>query len=186
MLRLTSKIIDGVSAGVTDGVETVRHVCCSIHDCTTPLVDQQDRFCPAHMDQQSVCCIHGCMEQIEPGHFTCAIESHRSFETARLAHGAGSALYTLRDRLRRAGVAQVPVAHLPSLEERSHANSSNTLPPRAHEALPKGRMSRRWTHNEQLFVRCCGVIISRATFFGSEGVTGVKVKVLYLNPPCWY
>jgi hypothetical protein len=40
---------------------------------------------------------------------------------------------------------------------------------------PKGRMSRRWTHNEQLFVYPCGVIASRATFFGSEGVSGVKV-----------
>lgn len=39
----------------------------------------------------------------------------------------------------------------------------------------KGRTARRWTHNEQLFVRCCGVIVSRATFFGSEGVSGVKV-----------
>lgn len=36
-------------------------------------------------------------------------------------------------------------------------------------------MSRRWTHNEQLFVRCCGVILSRATMYASEGVSGVKV-----------
>ena len=45
----------------------------------------------------------------------------------------------------------------------------------------KGRFSRRWTHNEQLFVRCCGIIISRATFYGSEGVSGVKVRREYYH-----
>ena len=45
----------------------------------------------------------------------------------------------------------------------------------------KGRFSRRWTHNEQLFVRCCGVIISRATFYGSEGVSGVKVSTIMFS-----
>ncbi|KAJ7492057.1 hypothetical protein FB451DRAFT_1021989, partial [Mycena latifolia] len=46
----------------------------------------------------------------------------------------------------------------------------------ASAALPavKGKLYRSWTNNEQLFVRCCGVIISRATFFGSEGVSGVN------------
>ncbi|KAJ7165361.1 hypothetical protein C8R46DRAFT_1163693 [Mycena filopes] len=39
----------------------------------------------------------------------------------------------------------------------------------------KGSNARHWTHNEQLFVRCCGVIISRATFYGSEGITGVSL-----------
>lgn len=40
----------------------------------------------------------------------------------------------------------------------------------------KGRIYRRWTHNEQLFVCCCGIIKSRATFFGSEGPLGVIVS----------
>lgn len=42
----------------------------------------------------------------------------------------------------------------------------------------KGRIYRRWTHNEQLFVCCCGVILSRATFFGSEGILGVVVSTI--------
>lgn len=42
----------------------------------------------------------------------------------------------------------------------------------------KGRTYRRWTHNEQLYVCCCGVIKARATFFGSEGVLGVIVRTL--------
>lgn len=45
--------------------------------------------------------------------------------------------------------------------------------------LPKVKLSRRWTHNEQLFVRCCGIIVARATFFGSEAISGVKVSFLH-------
>jgi hypothetical protein len=43
----------------------------------------------------------------------------------------------------------------------------------------RGRLSRRWTHNEQLMIRCCGIILSRATFFGSEALTSVKVSFLF-------
>ncbi|KAJ7612384.1 hypothetical protein DFH06DRAFT_1345128 [Mycena polygramma] len=36
-----------------------------------------------------------------------------------------------------------------------------------------------------LFVRCCGIIISRATFFGSEGISGVKDFLKATFPPCY-
>lgn len=39
----------------------------------------------------------------------------------------------------------------------------------------KAQFGRRYTHNEQLFVRPCGVIIGRATMFGSEGQAEVVV-----------
>jgi CxC6 like cysteine cluster associated with KDZ transposases len=39
----------------------------------------------------------------------------------------------------------------------------------------KARFGRRWTHNEELVVASCGVILARATFFGSEAPNGVKV-----------
>jgi hypothetical protein len=42
-----------------------------------------------------------------------------------------------------------------------------------------------WTHNEQLIMRTCGVILSRATLFGSEAVSAVNVSphyFLYLKP----
>lgn len=40
----------------------------------------------------------------------------------------------------------------------------------------KAYFGRRRTHNEQLIVRTCGVIISRATLYGSEAVSGVNVS----------
>ncbi|KAL1937345.1 hypothetical protein VTO73DRAFT_13806 [Trametes versicolor] len=42
---------------------------------------------------------------------------------------------------------------------------------------------RRRTHNEELCVTSCGVIIGRATFFGSEAVNGVIVCILATSIP---
>ena len=39
---------------------------------------------------------------------------------------------------------------------------------------------RRRTHNEQLIMRPCGVIIARATFFGSEAISAVNVSGLFV------
>jgi len=93
----------------------------------------------------------------------------------------------LRGRLVRAGLqAEVTVAgniansitSAHSLHPTIPNATGNNLQPN-EDVLPiKGRLSRRWTHNKQLFVRCCDVITSRATFFGSEGVSGVKVLIL--------
>lgn len=40
----------------------------------------------------------------------------------------------------------------------------------------KGAFGRKWTHNEQLMVRPCGVVIGRATFYNAESVSAVKVS----------
>jgi hypothetical protein len=41
---------------------------------------------------------------------------------------------------------------------------------------PKARFGRRKTHNEQLVVACCGVIVARGTMFGAESISGVQVR----------
>lgn len=41
---------------------------------------------------------------------------------------------------------------------------------------PKARFDRRKTHNEQLVVACCGIILARGTMFGAESISGVKVS----------
>jgi hypothetical protein len=38
------------------------------------------------------------------------------------------------------------------------------------------------THNEQILVRPCGVIVSRATFYNAEAVSNVLVRILYQFP----
>lgn len=56
---------------------------------------------------------------------------------------------------------------------------------RLESARVWGVFGRRWTHNEQLMVRPCGVVIGRATFYASESLSGVKVSPLYTSF-VWY
>lgn len=49
----------------------------------------------------------------------------------------------------------------------------------------KARFGRRLTHNEELAVGSCGNILSRATFYGSEGQNGVRVSALASFPFPW-
>ncbi|KAJ7121167.1 hypothetical protein C8R44DRAFT_622980 [Mycena epipterygia] len=152
-----------ISACVTDGV-TVGHACCGVHDCKIPLANQSAWFCPLHNDLRFLCAVNGCNQKSEIGWRTCTESTHRAFEVERRAKG--KAMFTLRARLARTrGEAQpnAPASDLDYLDQ------------------IRGRLSRRWTHNEQLMVRCCGVIISRATFFGSEAITADFIHVTF--PP---
>lgn len=44
----------------------------------------------------------------------------------------------------------------------------------------RARFGRKRTHNEELCVASCGVILGRATFYGSEAPNGVRVSDFYL------
>ncbi|KAJ7645671.1 hypothetical protein DFH06DRAFT_998481, partial [Mycena polygramma] len=166
---------------VHDGV-TVRHVCCSVHDCQQALPTQRDHFCETHSYLMKQCCIQGCVEPAHPGFRTCTIDSHRAFQIA--ADEKNAAMFQMRSRLSRAAIPDVPLAGA-AIPDASLAGSSTSQPNVPSTSAPstsepaaprvKGKLTRSWTHNEQLFVRCCGIIISRATFFGSEGISGVKV-----------
>ncbi|KAJ7509683.1 hypothetical protein B0H11DRAFT_1702569, partial [Mycena galericulata] len=137
-----------LSACVTDGV-TVGHACCGVHDCKIPLANQRAWFCPSHGERRFICVVNGCENPSEVHWRTCVTPSHRAYEQDRRTKG--KAMFQLRARLART------------------SGQADPTPPKI-----RGRLSRRWTHNEQLMVRCCGIIISRATFFGSEAVSSVK------------
>ncbi|KAJ7708797.1 hypothetical protein B0H17DRAFT_916967, partial [Mycena rosella] len=154
-----------ISAGVADGV-TVGHPCCNVHNCKIRLATTQDRFCPTHVGKSLECCIDGCTSPAGSGHLTCSLPAHRTWENDRNVKNV--AMLQLGRRLARAG-----------LPTSSQTNNPSTNNPNA----PRGRVSRRWTHNEQLFVRCCGIIISRATFYGAEGVVGHKEFLKTTFPP---
>ena len=53
----------------------------------------------------------------------------------------------------------------------------------------RARFGRRRSHNEELCVGSCGVILGRATFFGSEAPNGIRVsfipcRTLLMLPNC--
>lgn len=141
---------------VTDGV-TVGHPCCAVHDCKVPLARQYHRYCPEHEAMDSVCAIRDCPNAVRPGHATCAILAHSKYEEEKRASNRAS--YRLKQSLQR------------SLDPKGEDNEDSSQPTRL-----SGSLTRRWTHNEQLVVRPCQVIIARGTFFGSEAISAVKVS----------
>lgn len=172
-----------MTGGVHDGVSVRHHACC-VHGCTEALLSQRDLYCHSHSNLMKVCCVRGCSSAAEPGFRTCTESSHRAFQVA--AEQRNTAMFQLHSRLRRTGVSQTaragysrdPLDPDPDLEEPEDTTTQSApfpgTEPAVHPNL-KGQLHRGWTNNEQLFVRCCGIIISRATFFGSEGVSGVDV-----------
>jgi hypothetical protein len=146
---------DMVTAGVHDGV-AVRCLACSVHECGEPLRSQQDRFCYTHRELKEVCYVRDCRGVVGVGFRTCEEPTHRAHEEASIAEHSG--MFQLRERLERA------------------VYPERLARPAEEGPSVKGSANRRYSNNEQLFVRCCGIIISRATFYGSEGVSGVSVR----------
>ncbi len=106
--------------------------------------------------------------------------------------------YQMRTQLQRASVSNPPDEDLTQslqangepldegIEEGITVDAkANTICPQKPESGNRkviARFGRRQTHNEQLMVRPCGMIIARATFFGSETVpqTVVSTRLWYL------
>ncbi|KAJ6515021.1 hypothetical protein C8R47DRAFT_1089628 [Mycena vitilis] len=141
-----------MSGGVHDGV-TVRHVSCSVHDCTEAVISQRDLFCYTHRDLAKVCCIRGCEAAAHPGFKTCSDDAHRAFQLA--AEEKNTAMFQLRSRLRQAGLSQAPMAGSTdpldvdpdAPEDVAAAAAAAAVDPDAPPRL-KGRLYRNWT------VRC--------------------------------
>ncbi|KAI0694818.1 hypothetical protein C8Q76DRAFT_634236 [Earliella scabrosa] len=140
------------SAVVMDGI-CIGHPRCAVALCTRPLASPRDRFCPHHKGKDRLCGMDDCQRPVSDGMRTCELQDHRQYELDKRARG--QAFYKLSRRLDK--------HKFPQSETRR-----GVTPPRL-----KGCITRKWTHNEQLLVRPCGVIIARATFYESEGVGNV-------------
>ncbi|KZV70040.1 hypothetical protein PENSPDRAFT_579888 [Peniophora sp. CONT] len=171
----TCRFIDAV---VMDGV-TIGHPCCSVPHCMEALTNQQDRFCADHMPLSSVCAIQGCSAVISgPGSLTCSESSHvahamRDKQLNSFSH--------LKRRAEKAERLKKGLSAQPSYAQTALDRAQDPLPPQSDKpetALPlpleeaklRNFLHRRWTHNEQLMLRPCGVCISRASMFTAESM----------------
>lgn len=180
-----------------DGV-TVGHPCCAIHNCHLPLENNRHRFCIAHQGQEAVCAVIGCSEPARPSHKTCKHPDHEKVEVVH--NDRGQARFQLQERLHRARMAhpndalgadiedaQDLVDGEEAVEEFDVVQDGRALP--ASAEIPtrrqkiRAQFGRRRTHNEQVIVAPCGMIIARETFYGAEAVSTVVVsQVLHCNP----
>jgi CxC6 like cysteine cluster associated with KDZ transposases/CxC5 like cysteine cluster associated with KDZ transposases len=166
---------------VIDGI-TIGHPCCGIAHCPVDLTNNQHRFCPIHQHQHNVCAVEGCEAPVEKAadksYMTCSISEHRLLEdTYKLRN---KAMFQLKGRLQRADVSTADDAFAAEItaeevEERvMPADTADPACPAKKDADGNRKIcalfGRRRTHNEQIFVRPCGIIVARATFFGSETV----------------
>lgn len=160
-----------------DGI-TIGRPCCGVHDCQRPLPSQRARFCATHADQSNICAVIGCNSSVTPGFQTCTEPSHRTIEDP----SNRSSLFVLRRRLERLKASSVEVSDDGSdaTEELMDVDEDGECPSKSDEGnvKPRARFGRRRTHNEQLVVATCGVILGRATMFGSEGIDGTRVRVV--------
>lgn len=194
-LLMTPICVDAADAGTMDGV-TMGFPCCSVEGiCCIDLKTPKERFCPIHSDRKDKCFVAGCdlPPDKENKSLACSTPAHheRELEVRRRTHkGMRELLSRYLRRLRgeddESGTVSTtesqPTA-LPADPTLSSTQSEGieltvgTLF-KAHNLLGKvlGRLNRKWTHNEQLFVRPCGVIVSRCTFYHAESLTASAVS----------
>ncbi|KAF8196056.1 hypothetical protein BJ912DRAFT_125465 [Pholiota molesta] len=184
------KGLRSLRATVTDGL-SIGRPCCKVHNCTKPLPTNRDHFCIDHQDLKAICVVTECTGKADVGFQTCAIPAHRAMEDRRKEHG--KAFFQLRKRLNtQFSTTQLPDSisssdnNIPEIEDGTNEDNTQDSATRKSDAgnkAPKARFARRRTHNEQLIVSCCGIILARGTMFGAEAISGVKdfLKSVY---PC--
>jgi CxC6 like cysteine cluster associated with KDZ transposases len=189
-----------VSAVVIDGV-TIGRPTCGVHNCKTPLDNNRHRFCPDHINMNNICAVVGCDNGVAPTKRTCGDPTHQ--ETERIHTERGQAQFQLKERLARARVAHPNNAFVeetdPDMvaehegdfdvpeEEFDVVGDQVTVPHIADGALDilgpatkkkiRAQFGRKRTHNEQIIVCPCGIIVARETFFGAEAIPSVVVRI---------
>jgi len=172
----------------------IGHPCCAIHNCHTPLSNNRHRFCDNHIDGQKICAVVGCSEKVAPNKRTCLNSEHQAVEKVHTKRG--QARFQLQERLKCAQVAHPSdsmgefvnniseLADVDSEEEfelasgkvlPSHASHTSSDPTGKRKNRLRAQFGRKRTHNEQVIVAPCGIIIARETFFGAEAVSSVVI-----------
>lgn len=159
--------------------------------CLNPLPKVNSRFCADHeVSLKGWCIAQPCKALAEPGSKVCGNEDHMAAMEAFQAKKKKN--FSLKSMLNRPGsnLPSDPTVHLNpltaeiiDLDEILQADESD----RAHEAArdggeakPKGSasLSRNRTHNDQLIVGTCGIILSRKTFYNAEAPSALRVSRL--------
>lgn len=183
-----------VSVVVIDGVTVGR----GVHNCQTPLSNNRHRFCPEHQYAANICAIVGCSQPVVPNTKTCQHKEHQAIEKIHNEHGQSR--FQLQERLARARVSHPndalgeDVSNISELAdvdeelEEFELQSGHATPSHVHHTIGtntkgakriRAQFGQKRTHNEQIIVAPCGMILARETFYGAEAVSSVVVSPLY-------
>lgn len=166
--------------------KTLGFRCCTVHDCKVPLANNRAHFCPVHKNLASQCVVVGCIAERVPGFRTCTETNHRALEITYCKRG--KALFQLREKAKRAGFSvpsdAVEVDLALGDDEEIIVESEQSADECGGKAEAGNHKLRayfgcRRTHNEQIIMRPCGNIVSRAPLHGSEAPSAVNVTFYF-------
>ncbi|KZT51644.1 hypothetical protein CALCODRAFT_442785, partial [Calocera cornea HHB12733] len=163
-------------AAITDGVAVGCH-CCRVHNCHKPLPSIKACFCHQHQNLAGICSMQECNNPIRPHTLTCHIPEH--MDAKKTYQEKGQSISATHPGST-AGLNRTETGEgfqsLAELIDNEDAHCDNKSPKVNCKA--KARFGCSWTHNEQLIVHPCGVIIACATFYGAEAISSVAVYML--------
>jgi CxC6 like cysteine cluster associated with KDZ transposases len=168
-------------------IVTVRHPCCAVHNCFDPLENQCNHFCMSHkMTEGRVCMIKGCTQLQEAQTRVCSDPDHIEAECIYIE--CGQAQFQLKECLERACVShpndsiaeEHPLDDVVDDEveqdiEITVAIQDDTWHASSEWKQLQAQFGHQRTHNEELMVVPCGIILARQTFYGAEGVSSIVV-----------
>jgi hypothetical protein len=158
--------------------------------CRRTLDTVRNRYCSFHQPfLEGICQAQPCVQPALPNKKTCGLQSH--IDAANKFGARVNSNFQLHSILNRPGsrLNLDPTVHLEDgsgeiedIESLQQADESD----RAEEsrrcgeegATKKPTLSRARTHNDQLAVAPCGVILARQTMFNSESPSAVKVRMM--------
>ncbi|KAF8894187.1 hypothetical protein CPB84DRAFT_1816137 [Gymnopilus junonius] len=178
---------------------------CQAHEpnCKIPLANNHDHFCPTHSQLNQVCAIVHCLLPAVTGRKTCMLPEHEAVE--KVHDDCGQARFQLKERLHRAQLAHpqdalpIELANISKLVDDDNTKEDfdfnhRGLPipvtatpvedPTARRKTLRAQFGHKRTHNEQLFVAPCGIIIAREMFYHAEALYSVieMIKCTYRVP----
>ncbi|TFY76226.1 hypothetical protein EWM64_g7787 [Hericium alpestre] len=159
------------------------------------LVNNRDWFCPKHLsDGGKTCYVWDCGEPARLGYHTCQDPAHEQAES-RYSMSKGSTSRRLAACLKHQKIAQTQNEESSedeeddcmSDEEKPIEVENEEVAGEGHKDIPaevkvKVQFGRKKTHNEQLFVAPCGMIIACKTFFRSEAYSSVLEMLKHIYP----
>ena len=167
-------IIDGVTIGCP---------CCAVHNCKIPLENNRHRYCPKDAHRNLICAVVGCDSPIATDSRMCSEPAHKEVE--RIHRERGQARFQLKERLQHALVAhpndsdvitKETSTDIADVEEEVADFEIDSSERNGKKERIRAQLGRRRTHNEQIIVAPCGIIIAQETFYGAEGVGSVIVS----------
>lgn len=155
--------------------------------CLNPLPKVTARFCAEHeVSLKGWCFAQPCIALAEPGSKTCQQESHRQAWASFQANKKKN--FSLKSMLNRPGsnLPSDPSVHLhpdtaelvdfDAIHQADEADRAHEAARDGGEAKPKdsSSLTRSRTHNDQVAVGACGIVLCRRTFYNAEAPSAVR------------